>query len=150
MFAANHFDGPITIEVPPINKNFNYWYAGISIQYNLASLYKSGKNIKQTKLSTQKAVEGDLLLQENLRTEIKSAYIRFLEAFTIYDTQVKSLELAMQNYETVNKRYLNDLALITEMLDASSSKLSAELQVANAQINILFNYYKLKKASGNL
>ena len=36
------------------------------------------------------------------------------------------------------------------MLDASNAKLSAELQVANARINILFNYYKLKKVSGNL
>jgi len=150
LFAVNHFDGPITIEVPPINKNFNYWYVGVSVKYNLASLYKSGKNIKQSKLSTKRAVENDLLLQENIQTEIKSAYIRFAESFTMYDTQTKSLELATQNYDTVNKRYLNDLALITDMLDASNSKLNAELQVANAQINILYNYYKLKKVSGNL
>jgi len=28
--------------------------------------------------------------------------------------------------------------------------LSAELQTVNARINILFNYYRLKKATGNL
>ncbi|MDH6534138.1 TolC family protein [Parabacteroides sp. 52] len=150
LFAANHFDGPITIEVPPINKNFNYWYAGVFVKFNLASLYKSGKSIKQARISTQKAVENDLLLQENIQTEIKAAYIRFVESFTMHNTQMKSLELASQNYDTVNKRYLNDLALITDMLDASNSKLNAELQVANAQINILFNYYKLEKVSGNL
>ncbi len=81
---------------------------------------------------------------------VKEAYIRFREAFTVYDTQEKSLELAEQNYKVINNRYLNDLALITDMLDASNFKLSAELQVVNARINILFNYYKLKKASGNL
>ena len=90
------------------------------------------------------------MLQENIQTQIKAAHVRFAESFTIYDTQMKSLELAEQNYEVVNNRYLNELALITDMLDASNSKLSAELQVANARINILFNYYKLKKAAGNL
>ena len=88
--------------------------------------------------------------QENIRTGIKEAYIRFQEAFTVYETQLKSQELATQNYEVVNNRYLNDLALITDMLDASNSKLSAELQTVNARINILFNYYRLKKATGNL
>ena len=83
-------------------------------------------------------------------TVVKEAYVRFNESFVIYDTQIKSLELATQNYEVINNRYLNDLALITDMLDASNAKLSAELQVANARINILFNYYKLKKVSGNL
>ena len=106
--------------------------------------------IRLARLSTRRAQENDLLLQENVRTEVKAAYIRFYEAFTICDTQKKSLELAAQNYSVVNNRYLNDLALITDMLDASNSKLNAELQLVNAQINILFNLYKLKKTAGCL
>ncbi len=89
-------------------------------------------------------------MRDNLQTEVKAAYIRFVESFTTYETQIKSLELATQNYNVVNNRYLNELALITDMLDASNSKLSAELNVANARVNILFNYYNLKKTIGNL
>ncbi len=150
LFAGDCFDGPITIEVPPIDKNLNYWYVGIGLKFNIASTFKSGKKIKLSRLATQKAIETDLLSRENLQTAIKEAYIRFQEAFTIYDTQLKSLELATQNYLVINNRYLNELALITDMLDASNSKLNAELQVANARINIIFNYYKLKKTVGNL
>ena len=76
--------------------------------------------------------------------------MRFGESFTVFDTQMKSLELANQNYDVIRNRYLHELALITDMLDASNSKLSAELQVANARINILFNYFKLKKSVGDL
>lgn len=150
LIAGDHLDGPVTIEVPPINKNFNYWYVGVGVKFNLASLYKTGKKAKLAQLSTQKVIETEQLLQENIQTEVKAAYVRFAESFTIYDTQIKSLELATQNYDVINNRYLNELALITDMLDASNSKLTAELQVANAEINILFNYYKLKKATGNL
>lgn len=150
LIAGDHLDGPITIEVPPINKNLNYWYVGVGVKFNIASVYKTDKKTKLAKLSTQKARENELLLQENIQNEVKAAHVRFGESFTIYDTQKKSLELAIENYDVVNNRYLNELALITDMLDASNSKLTAELQVANAQINILFNYYKLKKATGNL
>lgn len=150
LIAGDHLDGPITIEVPPINKNFNYWYVGIGIKYNLASLYKTGSKSRLARYSHQKAVENELLLRDNIQTQVKASHVRFAEAFAMYDTQKKSLELAEQNYEVINNRYLNDLALITDMLDAGNSKLSAELQVVNARINILFNYYKLKKATGTL
>lgn len=150
LIAGDRLDGPITIEVPPINKNLNYWYVGVGVKFDISSTFKSGKKIRLAKLSTRKAIENDLLAQENILTGIKEAYIRFQEAFTVYETQLKSQELATQNYEVVNNRYLNDLALITDMLDASNSKLSAELQTVNARINILFNYYRLKKATGNL
>lgn len=150
LFAGDRFDGPITIEVPPIDQNLNYWYVGIGLKFNIASAFKSGRKIKLSQLATQKAIETDLLSQENIQTAVKEAYIRFQEAFTIYDTQLKSLELATQNYSVINNRYLNELALITDMLDASNSKLNAELEVANARINIIFNYYKLKKTVGNL
>ncbi len=150
LIAGDHLDGPITIEVPPINKNFNYWYVGIGIKYNLASLYKTGSKSRLARYSHQKAVENELLLRDNIQTQVKTSHVRFAEAFAMYDTQKKSLELAEQNYDVINNRYLNDLALITDMLDAGNSKLSAELQVVNARINILFNYYKLKKATGTL
>ena len=150
LIAGDRLDGPITIEVPPINKNLNYWYVGVGVKFDISSTFKSGKKIRLAKLSTRKAIENDLLAQENIRTGIKEAYIRFQEAFTVYETQLKSQELATQNYEVVNNRYLNDLALITDILDASNSKVNTEIQTVNARINILFNYYRLKKATGNL
>ncbi len=150
LFAGDNLDGPIVIEVPPLNQNLNYWYVGVGVKYEISSLFKTNKKIRQAKLSTQKAEENNLLLQENVFVAVKDAYIRFQESFQIYETQLKSLELAIQNYSVVNNRFLNDLSLITDMLDASNAKLSAELQTVNARINILFNYFRLKKSVGDL
>ena len=98
----------------------------------------------------RKAIENDLLAQENIRTGIKEAYIRFQEAFTVYETQLKSQELATQNYEVVNNRYLNDLALITDMLDASNSKLSAELQTVKRTYQHLIQLLQAQKSDRKL
>lgn len=150
LFAADKMDGPITVEVPPIDKNLNYWYVGVGLKYNLASLYTTNKSVEKTKIETRMTVENEALVQEDLRMEINEAHTKFVESFSLLQTRMKSLELATQNYEVVNNRYINDLALITDMLDASNSKLESELLMANARINILFNYYNLKRISGTL
>ena len=36
--ASWSFDGPILVEVPPINRNLSYWYVGIGVSYNISSL----------------------------------------------------------------------------------------------------------------
>ena len=95
--------------------------------YNISSLYTSQKKYKQAKFATRKAIEANEYLKDNLRSAIKTAYIKFLESFSIYDTGIKSLELANQNYEVINNRYLNDLALITDMIDASNSNHNEEV-----------------------
>lgn len=150
LFAGNHLDGPITIEVPVINSNFNYWYVGIGVSYKLSSLYKASRTLKKAQLSTDlsRHRQQDILEQTNL--SVQADYTRYIEAFEEVATLEKSVQLANENYSVIENRYRNDIALVTDMLDASNQLLDAELQLVNARINVLFNYYKLKNTSGNL
>ncbi|GHT20931.1 transporter [Bacteroidia bacterium] len=150
LFAGNHLDGPITFEIPPINKNFNYWYAGIGVNYKLSSLYETKKSVNRHKFTIQRTREQYDDAKEQTELAIKADYIRYLETYEQLNTQQKSVELANQNYAVVSNRYKNDMALLTDMLDASNAKLSAEVQLSNAQINIIFNYYRLLFISGTL
>ena len=52
----------------------------------------------------------------------------------------------IKNYEVVDKRYKNGLALITDMTDAANVKLEAELALVSARINLAYCYYRLKYA----
>ena len=149
-FANNHFDGPITIEVPPMDKNFNYWYAGVGVKYNLSSLYKSNKSVKRSKLETRRAMQQYEDIKEQTDLAVRADYIRYAEAHEQLHVQMKNVELARQNYAVVYNRYKNGVALIADMLDASVAKLSAEQQLVNACVNIIFHYYKLLYISGTL
>ena len=148
--AANHFDGPITIEVPTINKNFNYWYVGVGVSFNISSLYKANKSIKQAQYSTALSRRRYDDVVEQTAMAVQTDYTKYLEAYDEVATWEKSVQLATENYTVIENRYRNDIALVTDMLDASNQLLDAELQLANARINVLFNYYKLKNTSGNL
>lgn len=150
LFAANKFDGPITIEVPVIDKNFNYWYVGVGVSFKLSSLYKTNRTIQRAAIATDHSRRRLDDARERLSLDIHADYIRYEEAFFTEQTLEKSLELAQSNYNIINKRYNNDIALITDMTDAANQLLDAELQLTNARINILLRYYKLMNTAGAL
>ncbi|GHT72624.1 transporter [Bacteroidia bacterium] len=150
LFAGDYLNGPVTIEIPALNKNFNYWAVGVGIKYNLGNLYKSGVKIRANQLAVKRAGEEKIVAEEQIALALEEAFVHYKEAFTLLETKEKSVELASQNYNVIAYRYDNDLALITDLLDAASQKLDAELQAINAKINIIYNYYKLKYISGTL
>lgn len=148
--ANNNFNGPITFELPPIDKNLNIWYVGVGVSYPLSSLFKSNKKLNQAKLRTRQAQEQTAVVREQLNNEVQSAYTDYLQSYVELQTQQKNVELARENYDVVNERYNNQLALITDMLDASNTRLDAELSESDARIAVAEAYYKMKFISGEL
>lgn len=144
LMAAEHLDGPITIEVPVLDNNFNYWFVGVGVKYNISSLFKNNRKLKAARLNVRKAQETYELAQEQTNHAVQESYVNFLTSFTDLRTQQKSVDLADENYSVTSNRYQNDLALLTDMLDASNMKLSADMGLVNARINVIFNYYKMK------
>ena len=144
LVAAEHLDGPVTIEVPALDNNFNYWYVGICIRYNISSLFKNNRKLKQARLNARRSQEEHMLAMEQTENAVQAGYVNFLTSFTDLQTQEKSVELADENYTVTANRYQNDLALLTDMLDASNMKLTADLGLVNARINLIYNYYKMR------
>ncbi|MDE6860949.1 MAG: TolC family protein [Duncaniella sp.] len=143
-------DGPILVEVPPINRNLSYWYVGVGVSYNISSLYKNNKSLSRSRIATRKAEEQLAATCEDINIGVRADYTRYLEAYEELKTQRKSVELAERNYMTTATRYSAEMALITDMLDAANSKLDAEQQLVNAKINIIYYYYKLLFTSGKI
>lgn len=150
VFAANNFSGPFTYDIPPIDKNFNIWYVGIGVQYSISALFKSNKSVRRANAALAATRYEQAVTEERVDNGVQQAHTLYLQAYAELATQRKSVELARQNYKVMTERYLNQLALVTDMVDASNMKLSAELQETNARTNIVFAYYKLKYVSGEI
>ncbi len=150
LMIADKFDAPILIEVPPIDKNFNYWYVGVGVNFNIGALYKNNKKVRSAQIQVKKNSEKYAWAAEQLENEVQADFLRYRQSFFELRTQQKSVELANQNYSVINNRYLNDLALVTDMVDAANAKLSAELLEVNARINVVYAYYKMRYTSGTL
>lgn len=143
-------DGPILMEVPPINRNLGYWYVGIGINCSLSSLYKAPKSIAKSRAATQTALDRLDAKRETLSLNVREDYIRYLEAYEELRTNEKQVELSMRNYDTTATRYSEGMALITDMLDAANARLDAQQKLVNARINIIYYYYKLLFTTGTI
>lgn len=148
--AADNFTGPFNYDIPPIDKNFNVWHVGVGVKYSISSLFKSNKSVRKAKEQLRQSHDTHAMAGEAVDNSMQQAYTMHRQAFAELHTQQKSVELAQQNYTVVNNRYLNQLALITDMIDASNIKLNAELQEINARINIAYTYYNIRYVAGSI
>lgn len=148
--AYENFNGPITFEIPPIDKNLNLWYVGLGIRYNFSSLYKSGHKLKQAAIEVRQAEQAKNVTEENLRNDVQKAYADYMQSYVELETREKSLQLADENYERIHDRYMEQLVLVTDMLDAFNMKLDAELGVSAANAEIQYRICCLRYAAGIL
>lgn len=148
--AYENFNGPITFEIPPIDKNLNIWYVGLGIRYNFSSLYKSGHKMKQAAIEVRQAEQSRSVAEENLRNDVQKAYADYMQSYVELETSEKSLQLANENYERIHDRYMEQLVLVTDMLDAFNMKLDAELGVSAANAGIQYRLCCLQYTAGIL
>jgi outer membrane protein len=148
-FAGNNLARPITSGAP-LDKYSNGWQTGLTLSFDISSIYKTPKRIKQNQLQVEQYKEAQVLQQQNVNIAVNAAYVRHLEAIDQTNTLEKNRQLANENYRIIEKKYLNQLALLIDMLDATNQKLDAELQYTNAEINILYTYFQLLKSTGRL
>ncbi|MBQ9310789.1 MAG: TolC family protein [Bacteroidales bacterium] len=150
LFAGEYLDGPVVIDIPATNKNFNYWAVGIGMRYDLANLYKSPKTIRQSHLEWQKAQAQLDVAKEQITLAVGAASTDYRNAFILLDTKTRSAALAQESYGLVRYRYEEGLVTVTDLLDASSQLLDAQIQEVNARMNIAYNYYKLQYIAGTI
>lgn len=148
--AENQLFGPYTQDLIPKDCNVNVWFVGIGIKYGLGSIWKNRHDISKARIEHQQSQEALELALEEVEKGVHAGYTNLLTSYAEVITQQKQEELANQNYDVVQNRYQNELALLTDMVDASNMKLSAEMALVNARIGMLYNFYKLKYITNTL
>lgn len=149
-FAGNSLQRPITTSSPVLDMYSNGWNVGLSLSYDIGSLYKTSKEIRLNKYEVERAEAQAYETEQMIGVAVNAAYIKYNETITQNKTLEKNQELADENYRIMESKYNNQLAILLDMIDASNAKLDAELQYTNSDINIIFAYYKLLKESGKL
>jgi outer membrane protein len=148
--AGNSTVRPITSSNPVVDMYSQGWNAGVGINFNISSLYNAKHTIGVAKAQALQQQELLTLQRQNLENEVNSAFIKHNEARERSKSFEQGVHLANENYRIVEKKYLANLALLADMLDATNAKLDAELQKANADANIMYTYYQLERLAGNL
>lgn len=148
LYAGNTLARPITRTMADYYNNS--WNIGLTLSYPLSSLYKNRHKLEEARLNIDASQQQEELRKQSLRMEIRTALIRHQEA----QDRVKALEFsvrqARENYRIMRNRYFGQLSILTDLLDANSVLLDAELQLTTARARVIYTYYELQKACGLL
>ena len=87
---------------------------------------------------------------QRIRMDVCTAFLRHQEALQRVEALQLSVRQAQENYRIMQNRYLNQLAILTDLLDANSVRLNVELQLVTARTRVIYTYYQLQKACGRL
>ncbi|MFP7657979.1 TolC family protein [Chryseobacterium proteolyticum] len=149
-FGGYTLQRPITTRNPVLDMYSGGWQAGVSLSYNIDNLYKTKEKIKLGEMQKTQAGDAMTLVQQNVDMGVNAAYVKYQESIQQADILNDAKKLAEENYKITEAKYLNQLAVQAEMIDAQNQKLQSELDFANAEINVLYQYYNLLKSTGTL
>ncbi len=141
---------PVPGTFPPEAKFLSYLTVGLGVNYNIGSFYKLKHQKISSELALQRESEKINDLQIELSDEVKTQLTQYevqRQSLAIY---YKKVRFAEDNYKIVKSRYYNDLALISDMVDAELEYNQAKLDLIKGQVQTRINYYQVLKAIGKL
>lgn len=140
--------GYIAAEVPKILTVTNAANIGVGVQYNIDNLWKKNSTLLKAQ-SKEKQIE---LTQELLYDQIKLEVNRDFQNSEFAKKRIlvyeKAAAQANENYRVVNNKFNNGLATITELLDADTAQIAANVNVINAKADAVLAYRKLLQSAG--
>lgn len=146
--AGNTLARPISSSMT--DKFSNNWTVGLTLSYRLSSLYQNRHRLNEARHVVALRNNAEEQVLQELKIYIKDAYLSHKEALDMVDALKLSVRQSEENYRIVHNRYMNQLSILTDLLDASRIRLDAELQLTVARVQAVYTYYELQRACGNL
>lgn len=140
--------GYIAAEVPKILTITNAANIGLGVQYNIDNLWKKNSALMQAQ-SREKQLEAmNDLLNDQIKLDINRDYQNSDFAKKKIAVYEKAAAQANENYRVTKNKFENGLATITELLDADTAQISANVNVINAKADAALAYRKLLQTAG--
>ena len=128
----------------------NSWNIGLSFSYPLSSLYRNRHKMEEARQNILLMRNAEEQKQQYIRMNVQTALLKHREATDRVEALRLSVRQAEENYRIMHNRYMNQLAILTDLLDADNLRLNAELQLTTARTQAIYTYYELQRAIGAL
>lgn len=148
LYASNTLARPISRTMEDLYNN--NWNVGLSVSVPLFALYKNRYKVRESRVAVSLRRNAEEQEMQRIRVRVRTAFLRHQEALQQVEALKLSVRQAQENYRIMQNRYLNQLAILTDLLDANSVRLNVELQLTTARTRVIYTYYQLQKACGRL
>ena len=149
--GANLYDNrPNQRVFPPEDRFKSTWDAGVTLSWNLSGLYTNRHNVEEAKLNQQQAQFFSDQLNEAARSDIANQFYQWKSAEGRIALAEKSLRQSLENRRVTEVRQQQQVASVTELLDADTEWVQAQINAISARADARLAYFRLLKSTGKL
>lgn len=142
--------GYVAADIPKLLTITNAVNVGVGIQYNLSNIWKKNSSYVQAKAKEQELAANNDLLNDNITLEVRRDYQNDLFAHKKIDVYQRALEQAEENYRIILNKYNAGLETITNLLDADTAKITANVNVVTSKADAALAHKKLLQTTGTI
>ncbi|RAJ20722.1 outer membrane protein TolC [Pedobacter cryoconitis] len=150
LFANYAYSYPQILLYPYSIAVYGLGMTGIKASFPISAFYHNTHKARAAELKYQQQEVEHSATEDKIREEVNEAYLRYKESLTRIDVAKENISQATENLRIVNNTYFNQLALVTDLLDADTQLLQTRFDYAAARIAAQLQFYQLQKAIGNL
>ena len=142
--------GYIGLDVQNVFTVTNALNIGVGLQYNFASLWKTGAKVQEARARLHEIEANQEMLSDEVRIQITQAYENYVLSVRKIEVYAKAIDQANENYRITKNKYTNSLVTTTDLLDADVAQLQAQLNYAFSKADAIVAYKKLQQTAGVL
>ena len=123
---------------------------GIGFNYDLASIFKNGKEVNLAKSKAEQTKQSIAILSDKIKEDIQQAQENYTLSLKQNKVYALAVEQSDENFRIVKDKYDNSLSTTNDLLEADVQQLQSKINLALSQADIALKYYQLQFAAGKL
>jgi outer membrane protein TolC len=148
--ANLYSNNPNQRQFPVEDRFITTWDAGVQVTWNLSNLYTSRNNVQEARLNLlQAGAQRDQVL-DAAGTEVSNNFFAWQTAQQKIALSEKAVMQALENQRIMQLRNSQQLSSLTDLLDADSLLLQAQINQVTAKADAYLSRVRLLRSAGKL
>ncbi len=132
--ASNQFITPISLSA--------------SLSWNISSLWTNKNKVNEASIQKREVLINKNIFLDQLKLEVNRNYENYLQSLNRIKVITVAIDQATENDKIVQSKYNNNIASITDRLDADTQLFQTKINLEIAKADAEIAYYTLLKSSG--
>lgn len=135
---------------PPEQKFNSTWDFGFGLTWDITGLYTNKNLVNIAEQNAFMAKTGTEGLEDMVKIDINQAYLIYNQSKEKINLSEKALYQSKENQRMATSKFKNQLATVSDVLEADLMVIQSEMNLANAKTDAEISYYKLLRFTGKL
>lgn len=148
--ANLYYINPSGSFIPPTNQFIVPVTVGATVSWNVANLWKNKHKVAEANIQQQEIGIQKNIVTDQLKTEVNRNYQNYSLAVRKINVLQTSIAQATENDRLLASKYKNNIASVTDRLDAETLLYQAKINLEIAKADAGLAYYTLLKSTGKI